>query len=65
MRRQLHLMTFSLLLSGLFWTGCQMGSDGPITSTLGFRGNVPKQSEPPVETEEEIESRLAKEATQE
>jgi hypothetical protein len=41
-----------------------MGSDGPITSTLGFR-DVPKQSEPPVETAEEIESRLAKEADQE
>ncbi|QDT25006.1 hypothetical protein [Gimesia panareensis] len=64
MRRQLHLMAFCLLLSGLFWTGCQMGSDGPITSTLGFR-DVPKQSEPPIETEEEIESRLAKENAQE
>ncbi|KAA0133333.1 MULTISPECIES: hypothetical protein [Gimesia] len=64
MRRQLHLTTCCLLLSGLAWTGCQMGSDGPITSTLGFR-DVPKQSEPPVETAEEIESRLAKEADQE
>ena len=32
-----------------------MGSDGPITKTLGFR-DVPKQSEPPIETEDEIES---------
>ncbi|QDT40214.1 hypothetical protein Pan241w_02700 [Gimesia alba] len=38
-----------------------MGSDGPITSTFGYR-DVPTQSEPPVETEEEIESRLSKEA---
>lgn len=64
MRRQLHLATLCLLLNGLFWTGCQMGSDGPITSTLGFR-DVPKQSEPPIETEEEIESRLEKEAAAE
>lgn len=63
MRRQLHLTAYCLLLSSLFWTGCQMGTDGPITSTLGFR-DVPKQSEPPVETAEEIESRRAQEAAQ-
>ncbi|QDV48248.1 hypothetical protein [Gimesia fumaroli] len=41
-----------------------MGNDGPITSTLGFR-DVPTQSEPPVESEEEIESRLSESATDE
>lgn len=63
MRRPLHL-TSCLLLSGLFCTGCQMGAEGPITSTLGFR-DVPRQSEPPVETEEEIEARLSKAAEEE
>ena len=64
MRRSFHLSIFCSLVLGLSWTGCQMGSDGPITSTLGFR-DVPTQSEPPVETEEEIESRLSKEAADE
>jgi len=64
MRKQLHLTFCCLMLSGLFWTGCQMGAEGPINTTLGFR-DVPKQSEPPVETEEEIESRLAEAAEKE
>ncbi|WP_339736229.1 hypothetical protein [uncultured Gimesia sp.] len=56
MRKSLHLKIFCTLLFGLSWTGCQLGGDEPITSTLGFR-DVPTQSEPPVETEDEIESR--------
>lgn len=61
MRKPLHLTICCSILSILTWTGCQMGSDGPITKTLGFR-DVPKQSEPPIEMEDEIESR-APEAT--
>lgn len=64
MRKPLHLAICCSLLLGLSWTGCQMGNDGPITSTLGFR-DVPAQSEPPVETEDEIESRQAEQATDE
>ncbi|MFH1300057.1 MAG: hypothetical protein ABIK07_03280 [Planctomycetota bacterium] len=55
MRKSLHLAICCSILCVLTCTGCQMGSDGPITKTLGFR-DVPKQSEPPIETEDEIES---------
>lgn len=64
MRKSLHLVICCTLLFGLSGTGCQMGNDGPITSTLGFR-DVPAQSEPPVETEDEIESRQAEPAADE
>jgi|GEM_PF-2909665 len=58
MHKRLHLAICCTIFCVLPWTGCQMGSDGPITNTLGFR-DVPKQSEPPVETEDEIEDRTA------
>ncbi|WP_417388034.1 hypothetical protein [Gimesia sp.] len=64
MRQQLHLACCCSLMCVMTWSGCQMGNDGPITSKLAFRG-VPKQSEPPVESAEEIESRHSEEATQE
>lgn len=61
MRKLLHLKTLCSLTLILIATGCQLGNDGPITSTLGFR-DVPAQTEPEVETEEEIEARLSKSA---
>ncbi|QDU00092.1 hypothetical protein [Gimesia aquarii] len=65
MRKQLHLTICCSMLCVLSMTGCQMaGGDGPITSTLGFR-DVPKQSEPPVQSEEEIESEMAESITDE
>jgi len=64
MHQQLRLAACCSLMCVMTWTGCQMGNDGPITSKLAFRG-VPKQSEPPVETEEEIENRLAEESAKE
>lgn len=65
MRKALRLAICCSMLSVLPLTGCQMGGgDGPITSTLGFR-DVPKQSEPPVETEEEIESQMSDSITDE
>lgn len=64
MRQQSHLAICCSLMCVMTWTGCQMGNDGPITSKLAFRG-VPKQSEPPVESEEEIESRRSEETAQE
>ncbi|WP_417382751.1 hypothetical protein [Gimesia sp.] len=64
MRQQLHLAVCSSLMCVMTWTGCQMGTDAPITSKLAFRG-VPKQSEPPVESEEEIEIRRSEETAQE
>ncbi len=42
-----------------------MGSgEGPISTTLGFR-DVPKQSEPPIETEDETESQMSDSARDE
>ncbi|HCO21828.1 MAG TPA: hypothetical protein DIT97_01690 [Gimesia maris] len=64
MRQQLHLAVCCSLMCVMTWTGCQMGNDGPITSKLAFRG-VPKQSEPAVESEEEIETRRSEESAQE
>lgn len=56
MKKSLHLASCCLLYCVLQCIGCQMGNgEGPITTTLGFR-DVPKQSEPPIETEDEIES---------
>jgi hypothetical protein len=55
MGKSLHHIIFCFVLCVLSGTGCQMGGDAPISTTLGFR-DVPKQSEPPVETAEEIES---------
>ncbi|WP_298862085.1 hypothetical protein [uncultured Gimesia sp.] len=58
MGKPLHLAIFSFVLCVLPGTGCQMGGDGPISNTLGFR-DLPKQSEPPVEAEEEIETQVS------
>ncbi|MCH9653456.1 MAG: hypothetical protein K0U86_15810 [Planctomycetes bacterium] len=55
MGKPLHLAIFSFVLCVLPGMGCQMGGDGPISNTFGF-SDLPKQSEPPVETEEEIET---------
>jgi len=55
MGKPLRLAIFCFVLCALPGTGCQMGGDEPISTTLGFR-DVPKQSEPPVETAEEIET---------
>lgn len=64
MEKPLHIAIFCFALCILSSTGCQLGEDGPISSTLGFR-DIPKQSEPPVQTEEEIEAQLSEAKTDE
>jgi len=55
MGKPLHLAIFCFIFCVLSGTGCQLGEDGPISNTLGYR-DVPKQTEPPVETADEIEA---------